>query len=281
MVDITNGLSYDNIKTVIGGKPQNIHVTVFEQGLNPNLTLLISKVSEAVLPNTEGNHVGQGDHMENFLKKQPNARFIINGGFSHYRKNFYDWKHQDFNVGDPVGLIKIRHHFFEDYVDLAHYGFLVQKNKGDAWEILQKEDINRNEKYILGCTPLLIFNGKKLEITPELMTPVAQGTINPPSVLGHGLQNHPRTAIGIKNNKLYFITVEGNANGYIGCTLPELQEIGVSLDLDSFLNLDGGGSSQFRLNNNQNILKNNIAPEDELRILGHVLAIFDSSLKTF
>jgi hypothetical protein len=279
MINITNGLYYDNLKTNINGKAINIHITVIEQGVNPNLTLLISKVSEAVLPNTEGNHIGNGSTMDDFLNKQPGVRFMINGGFSHYRKDFYNWKHQNFNVGDPVGLVKIRQHFFEDYIDLLNYGFFVQKNKGDPWEILQAKDITKEEKYILGCTPLLIFNNECLEINHESMKPMESGKINPPSILGHGLQNHPRTAVGIKDNKLYFITVEGNVAHYIGCTLLELQKIGMLLNLNSLLNLDGGGSSQFRLNDNQKILKNNIAPEDENRILGHVLALFDEKLK--
>jgi hypothetical protein len=279
MLNITDGLSYYSIKTVINGKPQKIHVTIFEQGMNPNLTLLISKVSEAILPETEGNHVGEGDNMDNFLKMQPNARFVINGGFSHYRKNFYEWKHQSFNIGDPVGVVKIRHHFFEDYVDLSHFGFLVQEKKGDSWKIVPKENLTKNEKYILGCTPLLIFNSQPLEIPYQLMVPMIQGKVNPPSILGHGLQNHPRTAVGIKEKKLFFITIEGGIPGYVGCTLPELQEFGYSLKLESLLNLDGGGSSQFRLNDNKNILKNTIAHEDEYRILGHVLALFDDSLK--
>jgi hypothetical protein len=279
MIPITNGLYYDNLITTINDKAINVHMTVIEQGVNPDLNLLISKVSEAILPNTDGNHVGDGATMDEFLSKQSGVRFIINGGFSHYRKDFYNWKHQNYNVGDPVGLVKIRHHFFEDYIDLSHYGFFVQKNKGEPWEILQSESITKQEKYILGCTPLLIFNNKCLEVQPELMKPMENGKINPPSVLGHGLQNHPRTAVGIKSNKLYFITIEGNVPSYIGCTLPELQEIGVLLQLNSLLNLDGGGSSQFRINDNKNILKNNIAPEDENRILGHVLALFDESLK--
>jgi len=279
MLKLTDGIYYDNLKISINGKQQNIHITVYEQGINPNLTLLISKVSEAVLPNFENNHIGEGATMDSFIEKQKGVRFIINGGFSHYRKNFYDWHHQNFNIGDPVGLVKIRHHFFEDYVELSHYGFLIQKNKGAKWEIVTQDKITKEEKYILGCTPLLILNNEKLKITDELMSPMKEGTINPPSILGHGLQNHPRTAVGIKENQLYFITIEGNVPNYVGCTLTELQEIGILLNLDSLLNLDGGGSSQFRLNTNQKILKNNIAYEDESRILGHVLALFDESIK--
>ena len=64
-----------------------------------------------------------------------------------------------------------------------------------------------------------------------------------------------------------------------GCTLPELQDIGMKLGLRYFLNLDGGGSSQFRLWHKNGYIRNHIAPKDEKRILGHVLVLFDESLK--
>lgn len=279
MLEITKCVYYDNIKTIINNTPKNIHITIIEQDANSGLTLLISKVSEAILPDTENNHVGEGATMDAYLEKQPGVRFIINGGFSHYRKNFYDWKHQDYQVGDPVGMVKIRHHFFEDYIDLSHYGCLIQKDKKQPWQIVKPQKVSKQEKYILGCTPLLIFNQEILNIDPQLMSPIELGKINPPSVLGHGLQNHPRTAVGIKNNALYFITVEGNVGEYIGCTLLELQQIGVDLQLDALLNLDGGGSSQFRIQHDNNIISNKVAPEDSSRILGHVLVLFDEALK--
>ena len=274
MQTITKGLYYENIVQDINGKTQSIHITCYQQN-NPDLTLLISKVSEAILPNEPTNHIGEGATLDKFMEKQNGVRFLTNGGFNHYRKNFYDWKHQDFNIGDPVGIVKIREHFFEDYVDLEHYGFLVQSEKGKPWSITK--GITKGEKYILGCTPLLIFNGEKTHLPHELMTPVPN--INPPSILGHGLQLHPRSAVGTKENELYFITVEGDTENFQGCTLPDLQEIGLSLELDAMLNLDGGGSSQFRLVDNGQIIKNNIHPDDQDRILGHALVIFDETLK--
>ena len=272
---ITQGLSYQKLTTTLNGLEQTIHITEYEQGVNDNLCLLISKVSEAILPETPGNHIGQGETMDNYLPWQPDLRFIINGGFNHYRKNFYDWSHQNFHVGDPVGLVKIREHFYEDYVDLQYYGFLVQEKKGETWRI--SKTVQKHEKYILGCTPLLIFERHNVDLPPELMAPVKAGTINPPSILGHGLQCHPRTAVGLKDNTLYFITVEINEAG--GCTLPDLQLLGQTLALDSLLNLDGGGSSQFRLKHNAEIIRNFVSPEDESRILGHTLVIFDKTLK--
>jgi len=184
----------------LGGK--TIHVIKYEQTKNDNLTLLISKVSEAILPDTVGNHVGEGETMDNFLLKQKDTRFIINGGFNHYRKNFYQWAHQNFNVGDPVGLIKVREHIFQDFIEVKNYGFLVQEEKKSLWTIKKIENLTLEEKYILGCTPLLIYEGTILPL-PK-MASLEKGVVNPPSVLANGLDNHPRTAVGIK--KIPFIS---------------------------------------------------------------------------
>lgn len=274
---ITQGLNYQQLPLNINGSIQNIHVIRYEQGINENLTLLISKMSEAINPEQSGNHIGEGSTMDNLLSCQNGIRFVINGGFSHYRKDFYTWQHQDFNVGDPVGLVKIREHFFEDYVNIEHYGFLTQSDKSALWTIQKHDSLTMNEKYILGCTPLLIFDQKPTHLPDDLMKPVPDGTINPPSVLGHGLQKHPRTAVGIKGTTLYFIMVDDNQTG--GCSLIDLQTIGLHLALDTLLNLDGGGSSQFRMVDNSTIIKNNIHPDDVNRILGHTLIIFDEELK--
>lgn len=275
---ITNGIEYENIQFNINNKILDINIIKYKQNINQNLTLLLSKVSEAVNPNQPNNQIGEGSTMDDYLKFQDGVRFIINGGFSHYRKNFYDWSHQDYNIGDPVGLVKIRQHLFNDYVEFENYGFLVQKDKGDLWLIKKNINIEESYKYILGCTPLLIFNKEKLLLSLDKMKPMEKGKINPPSVLGHGLQNHPRTAVGEKNGCLYFITVSQN-DKYEGCTLLDLQEIGINLELEFFLNLDGGGSSQYRLMEQNKIIKNFIKQEDECRILGHLLVIFDESLK--
>lgn len=275
----TTGIGYQKIFMDIKGNLKNIHIVNYEQGRNEQLTLLISKLSEAVNPNQLNNHIGDGATIDTLLKHQQGVRFVINGGFSHYRKYFYDWSHQNFNVGDPVGLVKIREHLFEDYIHIEQYGFLVQTDKSSHWTIKTHDSLTMNEKYILGCTPLLIFNKKAIEISEDVMIPVPNGTVNPPSVLGHGLQCHPRTAVGIKDNQLYFIIVDGDETGAGGCTLLDLQFIGIQLQLDSLLNLDGGGSSQFRLVDNQTVIKNYVHPADESRILGHTLIIFDESLK--
>lgn len=277
MTTIVEAIRYNKVLKNFSSLAQWVHIITFEQNINNNLTLLISKVSEAICPNTEGNHIGEGACIDDFLVKQEGVRFIINGGFNHYRKNFYDWPHQNFNVGDPVGLVKIREHYFEDFHNLDNYGFLVQKDKKSLWTIKDKNHLDLNCKYILGCTPLLIFNGQALDIPEQLMQPIEKGKINPPSILAHGLQSHPRTAVGVKDDSLVFICIEGVDNK--GATLLELQQLGQELHLDSLLNLDGGGSSQFRLFCDNAILSNSINPQDSKRVLGNVLVIFDEILK--
>lgn len=258
---------------------ENRSVWVIEilNDFSKDYTLLLSKVSEAVLPNTVGNHIGEGATMDDFLLKQTGVKFIINGGYNHYRKNFYEWSHDKYNVGDPVGLVKIREHYFEDVLDIENFGFFIQTQKHQPWEIVKYNRLTKNEKYILGCTPLLIYNHEATVLPHEKMQPMLPRVINPPSKLGHGLQHHPRTAVGIKDNNLVFVLVEGDSN-LGGATLLEMQQLGLKLGLKSFLNLDGGGSSQFRIFDNNQYISNYVASEDKNRILGNVIVLFDKNL---
>jgi uncharacterized protein YigE (DUF2233 family) len=257
---------------------RNVWVIEIENDFLKEYTLLLSKVSEALNPNTTNNQVGEGGTLEDVIKKQKGIKFIINGGFNHYRKNFYEWKNQNFHIGDPVGLVKIREHYFEDYYDINQYGFFIQENKYDSWKIVNYKDLKKSEKYILGCTPLLIYKNKPEYLRKETMQPNESGKINPPSILGHGLQKHARTAVGIKKEKIYFILVECIKDGD-GCTLEELQKIGLKLNLEYLLNLDGGGSSKFLLKEDNNWIQNKVLEEDKNRILGNAIILFDEKLK--
>jgi hypothetical protein len=267
-------MNYEKNQIIL--KDRTVWIIEIGNNFNNSQTLLLSKMSEALTPNQINNHIGEGGTLDDFINVQPGVKFIINGSFNHYRKNFYSWKHQNFNIGDPVGLLKIRHHYYEDFIDLDDYGFFIQNEKQQPWIISQKNNLNLENKYILGSTPLLIFNGQKQSINFNKMIPVDKNTINPPSYLGHGLERHPRTAVGIKNDKIYFILVEFKNEG---CSLPELQQLGCDLKLDSLLNLDGGGSSQFKLKINNHWISNDVEPKDKNRVLGNVIVLFDEKLK--
>lgn len=58
------------------------------------------------------------------------------------------------------------------------------------------------------------------------------------------LKRHPRTAVGIKDNKIYMVTVDGRQPGYSdGMTLYEMAEFLISQGVEDAINFDGGGST--------------------------------------
>ena len=113
--------------------------------LNVIIYIIKNKVSEALEPNVKDNHIGKGGTMDEFIAKQKGIRLIINGGFNHYRKDFYHWKQQEFNIGNPVGLLKIREHYFEDFITIEQYGFFIQEEKNKPWKIIQYQDLKRKK----------------------------------------------------------------------------------------------------------------------------------------
>ncbi|HYF75005.1 MAG TPA: phosphodiester glycosidase family protein, partial [Candidatus Nitrosocosmicus sp.] len=57
-------------------------------------------------------------------------------------------------------------------------------------------------------------------------------------------QRNPRTAVGIKDNKLFMVTVDGRQPGYSdGMNLYEMAEFFLSQGVQDAINLDGGGST--------------------------------------
>ncbi|MDD4504647.1 MAG: phosphodiester glycosidase family protein, partial [Clostridiaceae bacterium] len=57
-------------------------------------------------------------------------------------------------------------------------------------------------------------------------------------------ERHPRTAVGIKDNKLFMVTVDGRQPGYSdGMNLYEMAEFFLGQGVEDAINLDGGGST--------------------------------------
>ncbi|WP_276483525.1 phosphodiester glycosidase family protein [Paraflavitalea pollutisoli] len=54
---------------------------------------------------------------------------------------------------------------------------------------------------------------------------------------------HPRTAVAVKGNTLWLITVDGRNNKAAGMSIPELSSFVKWLGADDAMNLDGGGST--------------------------------------
>jgi hypothetical protein len=242
------------------------------------LKLIASKSSEALAPNQQSNHVGEGGTFDDLVQSQPDLRFIVNGTYNHYRKSFYEWQHDSYEVGDPVGYVKIRDNIYSDVMYETLNGYLVSEGEG-SWKISSVRP--PESKYVLSSRPLLIHNEMQLSLPIEEVTPVDEGVVNPPSFLGHGLQNHARTAVGAsQNDELVFVIAEGEGAGTsAGISLPQLQDFGTYLGLKMLLNLDGGGSSRFWMKaEDGTIFENRVADEDKNRILGHTLMMFSVNL---
>lgn len=271
-----DGLRYAKFLADVNDQSSTLHVISYPQHYE-HLKLITSKSSEALAPNQKGNHVGEGGTFEELVQSQPDLRFIVNGTYNHYRKRFYEWQHDSYEVGDPVGYVKIRDYIYSDVMYETLNGYLVQND--DGWKILDTRP--SESKYVLSSRPLLIHGGTQLSLPIEEVTPVAEGVVNPPSFLGHGLQNHARTAVGAsQSDELIFIVAEGEGAGKsAGISLPQLQEFGSYLGLTTLLNLDGGGSSRFWLKaEDGTIFENRVADEDRNRVLGHTLMMFSSHL---
>lgn len=86
-----------------------------------------------------------------------------------------------------------------------------------------------NLKYAVSGSPRLIKDG---QVSTEIDS------------RADSKQRHPRTAVGIKDNKLYMVTVDGRQPGVSdGMTLYEFTELLLSQGMEDALNLDGGGST--------------------------------------
>jgi exopolysaccharide biosynthesis protein len=92
----------------------------------------------------------------------------------------------------------------------------------------------RKAEDIVGCGPLLLWKGRRLE------EPEAESIS---SVFF--LARHPRTAAGVRaDGTLLFVTVDGRRpEESVGMSLPELTDLMLELGAVSAINLDGGGST--------------------------------------
>ncbi len=82
--------------------------------------------------------------------------------------------------------------------------------------------------------PILLKNGEIIfDKTGEI--PFTSDIIN---------SRHPRTVIGITDDKIFFIVIEGRNNNSLGLNIPETCELIKNMGIRDAINLDGGGSSQ-------------------------------------
>jgi hypothetical protein len=268
-----DGLIYQVLTT----EYSHVHVIEYNQKLQ-HVKLILSKASEALKPRIKNNHMGEGGTFSDIVSTQPDLLFAVNGTYNHYRKDFYPWHHNNYLIGDPVGLVKIRDNYYNDNPHPHHNGYL-QRRLDKTWEIADTPLMEN--KYILSSRPLLIHNFETIQLPLEEMNPAPINTITAPSFINHGLQQHARTAVGVKGDNLVFIIAESEETEISkGLTLPELQKVGEHLKLESLLNLDGGGSSRFHLRQESTTKSfyNKTSAEDENRVLGNTLMLFSTHL---
>lgn len=273
-----DGLRYASFTIEVEGKSSVIHVITYPQ-YHEHLNLIASKSSEALSPGVAGNHIGEGGTFEQLVQCQPDLRFIINGTYNHYRKSYYQWHNDNYAIGDPVGLVKIRDKTYHDLAYNSLNGYL-SRGESNHWTITDAPAME--SKYILSSRPLLITDSKEVALPLEEVSPMPAGAVNPPSFLGHALQNHARTAVGAsQDGELVFIVAEGEGAGSsAGISLLALQAFGKHFGLSTLLNLDGGGSSRFWLRcEDGSTIESAVAEKDESRILGHSLMLFSDKLK--
>lgn len=103
---------------------------------------------------------------------------------------------------------------------------LVEWDGTDTWE----ENLKSEDIMLSG--PMLIADGKEKRLDTTAFVKL----------------RHPRSAVAIKNNKAYFITVDGRNEKAAGMSLTELRSIMKWLHMDEALNLDGGGSTALWVN---------------------------------
>ena len=98
----------------------------------------------------------------------------------------------------------------------------IQKaNSDDLYEVSNMEEA------VLVTGPLLLLNSELMEF-PNLKF------VN---------NRHPRTCLGITDDSIKFITIDGRSSKAQGMSLPELQEYLKSLGCIDAINMDGGGST--------------------------------------
>ncbi len=133
--------------------------------------------------------------------------------------------------GDPVGpLIKGEEWVYNDS-ELAQ---VIALNEDNSSDVMLSRNLNSLEGIRLGLSGShkLIDEGRLVhDFGPDNSSRLLFG-------------RHPRTAVGVDDNKfLYIFVVDGRCSCSIGMTMPGLRDFIASFDVDNAINLDGGRSS--------------------------------------
>jgi exopolysaccharide biosynthesis protein len=149
------------------------------------------------------------------LAQEANAIVAINGGF-------FDMKN-----GGAVDFIKV-----ENFVVNQTLSKSVRANAYFAFD--KKSTRITSDSSSIGYYPNIMLAGPML-LAQDARVQLSKNAFND--------NRHPRTAIGLKGNKLILITVDGRRNESQGMNLHELTNILKWYGCENAMNLDGGGST--------------------------------------
>lgn len=177
------------------------------------------------------------------LSMRKGAVAAVNGGF------FDIGKHE----GAPCGILKINGEWYglptkprgaigwSGKDDAVLYDRVLTHLEGIDFHVDPQTEMTRSElwetrDHIVGGTPLLIQNGKKIKDFSSEKT-----------IETFLSERHARTAVGLlANGHWVFVVVDGKQPELsLGMTMEELADFMESLGCINALNLDGGGSSTF------------------------------------
>lgn len=149
------------------------------------------------------------------LAQENNAIAAINGGFFNMKS------------GGAVDLVRIDNQTINTTV--------APSNRANAYFAFHKKQVEISaDSTLIDTFPNILLSGPLLIHHKEVLN-LSKNAFND--------NRHPRTAIGIKKNKLYFVTVDGRNAEAQGATLNELAKILLWIGSENALNLDGGGST--------------------------------------
>jgi hypothetical protein len=309
---LVNGLHHYVHEGILADDYQRIHIVRFEQGVNPDLTLMPSKASAAVVPGTADRNVHRGDEatFQQILEKQVAIRVMVNGVFHHFSKARYETTgySSDFEKGDNVHRASYRGFQIGGPVTgeprRYRYAHLTQIKPGYPFRLQTTSELSGTETlpfYTITCSPMLIWEQQRCDLREILHDdeelPARSGSkrgVLPPGNLAHLHAPHPRTMIATTiNSDLLFVTVDGPPKNFVGDSGPcdakgltwegqvrlleQLRYVDESLEVRHAANMDGGGSTTLYLHDGERGEIRN-RPSDPGRAIGNTLIIFDHSL---
>lgn len=155
------------------------------------------------------------------LAQEEKAIVAINGGF-------FDMKN-----GGAVDFIKV-----ENFVVNQTLSTSVRANAYFAFD--KKITRITSDSSSIGAYPNIMLAGPML-VAQDARAQLSKNAFND--------NRHPRTAIGLKGNKLILITIDGRRNESQGMNLHELTNILKWYGCENAMNLDGGGSTSMYIYN--------------------------------